>query len=1289
MTKVVGLKGRWLQPLTLGSLLLVTALTPPAHTQPWGGRTPPVQNTLPDEPYAVAERGTFWRTWTRTRQLTDPLTQEIFENVDTYTELENGACYRDETGQWRDSEDLIELTATGAAAVHGPTKAVFATRLDTPGAITLVTESGEVFQSHPLGLYYRDLATGKVAPIATLQPTIGLLVPPNMVVYTNALAGLQASFVYVYAHNGFDQTLVMEEAPPAPDLLAGFNPATTRMELWTALDSWPTPQEDRAVVLKPGASPELDQVDHILFFSDAWLPVGAAFLMGEADLPTPGMPAQVRLADPSDPAKVMVGKSILTYEGQTILVESVMYTDLVPKLGSLPKTGARADAKKSSPESGHEIKYAAAPKTDDTGPLALAGMGAVPRGLAWDYTFLSGTANSYTFQTFNGANTYVITNVFSVAPGPATFQNGCVLKFCPNASLHVNGSASFPASPAGGPCLFTSRDDDGSGEVILGSNSRPSPSGGGSPALWFYYAPSVTVRYAFFRWAQTGLCFGPYNSATNFVQNSSFKDCGTGIQNSDSWQVSLGTGVTYCDVPTPINGGYTGSMTQVCQTDLYFNANISIPTGSETGTQGNPYPGSGRYDAGGYWTNYFDVFLNQALNNTLTNTSYPPCSRLVIHLLSAAFNYTTDGITMPEDPHQYYAGGLSLLGAGTNTTTLKLQDNASLIGDGKCVFMRDYPLYRNPYNQTLTGGHFFFAPFTNSDMTIDCNWAGQPAYNTESYAKQYKSGAIFMAAKSVTIQNISVKNFGAKGLDILQSSDSGTEAFPIWAATANLGQASPAITVRNCEVSGFTSVHGGYATCIMVNTHWSTNRVAGDTNIWATNAALVQNNWVHTGQSTIALGTATIVEAGQSDSVTFSNNYCDGVGLGFNSDTGGATNITIANNTFTNCFAGINLGAPGWRCGNYNGWTSISISSNQFMFLGQPHGISYFKFSSWRNDTCTLTNCGFTSITNTYTNTVWDACYAIRLAGACGSSVSITSNQCTTVPMDLWQQPSGASNQYYVIQVLGDTWPNPYLIQPSCNRDNASPTCLGNTAALCAYTYSPSDAANDFSRKWNVGGPTGLVGYWRLNDTNTTTASDSSGNGNSGTLTNGASWTSGKYGGAVGLDGVNDYVSIRNSSSLQPANVTVAAWFNASSLVGRTVVSTPYNGPPWTSPYVSWMIRINSSTNLEFDVGNGTTYSGWAIAVSALQTGQWYHVALTYNGTTLTAYLNGVSLGTRTNVTGPVGYGNRPVLLGADYGASPAYDYFSGTLDDVRVYNRALSAAEIAAVKNGAGAGSN
>ena len=78
----------------------------------------------------------------------------------------------------------------------------------------------------------------------------------------------------------------------------------------------------------------------------------------------------------------------------------------------------------------------------------------------------------------------------------------------------------------------------------------------------------------------------------------------------------------------------------------------------------------------------------------------------------------------------------------------------------------------------------------------------------------------------------------------------------------------------------------------------------------------------------------------------------------------------------------------------------------------------------------------------------------------------------------------------------------------------------------------------------------GLVGYWKMDETSWGTVADSSGNGNNGTATNGATVGVGKYGNSGSFDGTNDYVSVTNTSALNPSTITIETWFKGSAING-------------------------------------------------------------------------------------------------------------------------------------------
>lgn len=519
--------------------------------------------------YTVADRGPVHRLWQRTVTLTNYLTGKISQEVHQYTELGDGLCYQ-ENGQWIDSQDLIEITPTGAEAVHGPIKARFSPNLNTVGAISLTTPSGQVFQSHPLGLYYFDAASGKAAVISTSKDTMGQLAPPNQVVYTNAFTGLTADMMYVYAKEGFEQNVVLLQAPPPPDHY-GLAPATTRLEVWTAFDNSPALKSQRPVVLKQETDSrfrpsmvEPDLIDRLLFFGDSWFPVGTAFIMDDSRMPPPNQPARVRLTSPSDTNHVPVAKNMVTINNQTILIESVNYVDLLPKLKTLQQAALPGDRseKKQQVAQGRKLPPLLCAQREEK-PMQLASALYAPRGVVLDYTQLSGSMNSYTF--LNGS-TYVISNSFSVGPGTATVQNNLAVKYATNAYLLLFGPVSFPST--GFPDFFTSADDNLYGETLPGSTSMPNYAA--AQAIWMYFhTVATTVNDVRVRWAQRGIEYdeNPGVFVAPALSSSAFMNCNIGVYVNVADDTLTLSQDTQCETLTPIypqSGNYTGTITTDC-----------------------------------------------------------------------------------------------------------------------------------------------------------------------------------------------------------------------------------------------------------------------------------------------------------------------------------------------------------------------------------------------------------------------------------------------------------------------------------------------------------------------------------------------------------------------------------------------------------------------------------------------------------------------------------------------------------------------------------------------------
>jgi hypothetical protein len=188
-----------------------------------------------------------------------------------------------------------------------------------------------------------------------------------------------------------------------------------------------------------------------------------------------------------------------------------------------------------------------------------------------------------------------------------------------------------------------------------------------------------------------------------------------------------------------------------------------------------------------------------------------------------------------------------------------------------------------------------------------------------------------------------------------------------------------------------------------------------------------------------------------------------------------------------------------------------------------------------------------------------------------------------------------------------------------------------------------------------------------------TTWTDLSGNSNTGTLTNGPTYSSAN-GGSIVFDGSNDYVDCGDREIFKiPSQLTLEAFFNISTYAGWSGIIGKSN----TSKGVYVMHLSASAQRIRFSYNS---VNPWNVNIIdgnyPLTTNQWVHSIITYDGSNVNFYINGSidksqNIGSITFDTG-AGY---PVTLGQD--PPGANEFFNGRISNAKIYNRALSATEI------------
>ena len=198
--------------------------------------------------------------------------------------------------------------------------------------------------------------------------------------------------------------------------------------------------------------------------------------------------------------------------------------------------------------------------------------------------------------------------------------------------------------------------------------------------------------------------------------------------------------------------------------------------------------------------------------------------------------------------------------------------------------------------------------------------------------------------------------------------------------------------------------------------------------------------------------------------------------------------------------------------------------------------------------------------------------------------------------------------------------------------------------------------------------PPGMVSYWKFDEGSGTIAYDSV-NENQG-LIHGATWTTGRVDAALSLDGVDDYIEVADSPSLDITDaITLEAWIR-----------------PQEHTYIGWVISKGKAYHLgldtdsyvnhvRFELQTSETSSIYTRSDGTVNLNEWNHIAVTVDSAALIFYINGIR---DREILGRSVYGVSDYNLGI--GASVYYGvgaFFNGIIDEVAIYNRSLLPEEI------------
>ncbi|NJD53672.1 MAG: hypothetical protein FIB07_12480 [Candidatus Methanoperedens sp.] len=414
-------------------------------------------------------------------------------------------------------------------------------------------------------------------------------------------------------------------------------------------------------------------------------------------------------------------------------------------------------------------------------------------------------------------------------------------------------------------------------------------------------------------------------------------------------------------------------------------------------------------------------------------------------------------------------------------------------------------------------------------------------------------------------------------------------------------------------------------------------------------------------------------------------------GYALNPDTGTSAYIKYDNVTLYNLSSPVlSQGTPEGTGGNYSfNFTAGSVgmyrinatsgnSSSFTAFKVSTLDVSSVVYGPYNFNESTLSNN--TVVPLIVHGTVQDT---ETRAGITGADVSVTILK-NAIP--LTQKVTSSISGNYVISFAGELDNTAVGIFNLSVNVNKSGILASRNNSFNAITINQSwiDPSLDYRVPILLNNESGLAGRWQFNEGTGTNVADSSGNGNTGTLYGASvanpaeSWTDGKSGTALQFDGLDDYVQVNPALSLNLSYATYSMWVKVGPWIqqwGGTNVTTALFQGMWANgsaflitndPIPAFSARIYV---------NKTVYDSTTIPIDR---NSYHMLTMSFNGTNFRVYLDGTLKYEHSGATGVLDTSvfSNPLIIGA--ATNGAWRDFSGSIDEVKIYNRALSDSEIA-----------